>query len=108
MIDEYTKKIKLHKRPHVVILGAGASRAATPEGEKHGLTLPLMSELPEAIELNSILDKKDYLASKNDFESVVDSDMPSGRSILSLIFSSQLFPVYFSASFAATRKRLFW
>ena len=94
MIDEYTKKIKLHKRPHVVILGAGASRAATPEGEKHGLTLPLMSELPEAIELNSILDKKDYLASKNDFEAYFNKLVREGNSELQKEIEGRLYSFF--------------
>jgi hypothetical protein len=32
--------------PHVVILGAGASKAAFPNGDKNGKPLPLMDELP--------------------------------------------------------------
>ena len=33
------------ERPHVVVLGAGASRAACPAGDKHGRVLPLMNDL---------------------------------------------------------------
>jgi len=46
------------------ILGAGTSRAATPASEKNGRTLLLMKELPEAIELISIVDRNDVLAAK--------------------------------------------
>jgi hypothetical protein len=36
--------------PHFVLLGAGASRAALPNGDKNGMDLPLMREI--AVELN--------------------------------------------------------
>jgi hypothetical protein len=35
--------------PHVVILGAGASRAAFPQGDKNGRCLPLLEDLPEIL-----------------------------------------------------------
>ena len=35
--------------PHVVLLGAGASRAAFPMGDKNGRKLPLMNELPDVL-----------------------------------------------------------
>jgi hypothetical protein len=40
-------------RPHVVILGAGASRAAFPEGDADGKVLPLMADLIDALGLRS-------------------------------------------------------
>ncbi len=42
------KPIKSPK-PHVVLLGAGASRAAFLRGEKNGVVLPLMNDLPEVL-----------------------------------------------------------
>ena len=36
-------------RPHVVLLGAGASRAAFPDGDGRGRPVPLMSELPDLL-----------------------------------------------------------
>ncbi|MBU0679170.1 MAG: hypothetical protein KJ626_13785 [Verrucomicrobia bacterium] len=35
--------------PHVVLLGAGASRAAFPHGDKNGKQLPLLDDLPELL-----------------------------------------------------------
>lgn len=35
--------------PHVLILGAGASRAAFPQGDKNGRCLPLLEDLPEIL-----------------------------------------------------------
>ncbi len=46
------------KRPHLVLLGAGASLAAFPNGEKNGLNLPLMNNFVETVnELSDYLDK---------------------------------------------------
>jgi hypothetical protein len=42
-------------RPHLVILGAGASRAALPRGDATGRRLPLMIDLVETIGLESLL-----------------------------------------------------
>jgi len=36
-------------RPHLVLLGAGASKAAFPNGEKNGLKLPLMADFVETV-----------------------------------------------------------
>jgi hypothetical protein len=43
-------------RPHVVILGAGASAATLPDGDRDGNRVPLMPDLTEALGLESILD----------------------------------------------------
>ena len=42
-------------RPHVVILGAGASRAACPKGDKNGEKLPLMVDLAEVAGMKDAL-----------------------------------------------------
>ena len=57
-------------RPHVVILGAGASLAAFPNGDKNGKKLPLMKDIVEVIGLNDILKNHDGLSWKagNNFE----------------------------------------
>lgn len=44
-------------RPHVVILGAGASLAAFEHGDKYGKILPLMNNLVEVVGLDSTLKK---------------------------------------------------
>ena len=53
----YRDKNGFYYNPHVVILGAGASRAAFPMGDRNGKTLPLMADLI------SVLNLKDYLQS---------------------------------------------
>lgn len=41
--------INIH-RPHLVLLGAGASKAAFPNCEKNGLKVPLMNEIVETVD----------------------------------------------------------
>ena len=50
--EELSKKV-MSDRPHVVILGAGASRAVCPNGDKNGKKLPLMNDLVECLNLES-------------------------------------------------------
>ena len=54
-------------RPHVVILGAGASLAAFPNGDRNGRSLPLMNNFVEVIGLEPILtrNKVRYLPGDN-------------------------------------------
>lgn len=42
-------------RPHVVVLGAGASFASFPDGDKNGKKLPLMDDLIEVIGIDKVL-----------------------------------------------------
>lgn len=44
-------------RPHVVLLGAGASRAAAPDGDANGRRLPVMADFVETLGLGSLLDQ---------------------------------------------------
>lgn len=58
------------KRPHVVLLGAGASRAAFPEGDKNGLKLPLMCDFVEVVGLAAVLEKFSVPHAGRNFEEV--------------------------------------
>jgi hypothetical protein len=44
-------------RPHLVVLGAGTSRAAFPQGERYGRQLPLMADFAEIVPVADILQK---------------------------------------------------
>ncbi|MDZ4810870.1 MAG: hypothetical protein SGI96_21755 [Bacteroidota bacterium] len=55
--------------PHVVILGAGASLAAFPKGDKSGNKLPLMNSLAKAINLQEIIPEQ-YFPLLNNFENL--------------------------------------
>jgi hypothetical protein len=55
-------------RPHVVLLGAGASKAACPAGDRAGRLVPVMRELVEALQLPPGLPKGSHDALTEDFE----------------------------------------
>jgi hypothetical protein len=57
-------------RPHVVILGAGASVAAFPEGDRNGRGLPVMNDLVDELGLESALDDAGVEHKDKDFESL--------------------------------------
>jgi hypothetical protein len=57
-------------KPHVVILGAGASYAAFPDGDKFGRKLPLMNNLIQILELEDILSQSDIEFESSNFEDV--------------------------------------
>jgi len=45
---------KILESPHVVILGAGASKAACPNGDKNGKILPLMNDFIDILDLSDL------------------------------------------------------
>ena len=47
----------INHSPHVVILGAGASRACCPEGDINGLKLPVMNDFVKTVGVESIIRK---------------------------------------------------
>lgn len=59
-----------HGRPHVFVLGAGASHAALPHGDKYGRHLPLMRNLIEVVGLQSVIDQTGVDCHSEDFEAV--------------------------------------
>lgn len=66
------------KRPHVIILGAGASRAACPNGDKNGRLLPLMKDFVEGLDLESLLSKWGIDPNQN-FEDIYSDLYQSGE-----------------------------
>lgn len=55
-------------RPHVVLLGAGASFAALPNGDKNGKKLPLMNNLIEILNLEPTIRKYGFSSELGNFE----------------------------------------
>lgn len=53
------KKFERHwkSRPHVILLGAGASRAALPDGDANGQKLPLINDFIEVVGLEPLLEE---------------------------------------------------
>ena len=57
-------------RPHVVILGAGASLAACPTGDRNGRSLPLMDDLIDTLELRALLETESVDSGNINFERI--------------------------------------
>lgn len=66
-------KRKINHAPHLVILGAGASLAAFPNGEANGRKLPLMRNIVEAVGLGDLLAAHGVHENHEDFEALYDS-----------------------------------
>ncbi|HEX5032516.1 MAG TPA: hypothetical protein VFX78_13780 [Candidatus Eisenbacteria bacterium] len=58
------------QRPHLMILGAGASVAACPAGEKHGHRLPVMKNFVDVLELRPLLAEHGIKDNLRDFEAL--------------------------------------
>ena len=58
------------QRPHFVLLGAGASRAACPNGDANGSVLPLMADLVAVLGLEPLLERAGVSHQNRDFEAV--------------------------------------
>lgn len=65
--------------PHVVILGAGASFAALPDGDKGGRKLPLMNNLVEVIGLEPLIEEYGLKYEGENFEATYDALVHSGE-----------------------------
>jgi hypothetical protein len=76
--DELIRNPKM-RRPHVVILGAGASVAACPEGDKNGRRLPTMENLVEILGLGALLAGNGITDARQYFETLYSS-LHSNRS----------------------------
>ena len=68
-----------HGRPHVVILGAGASLAAFPNGDTNGIKLPLMWNLVDVVGLTSILNDAGITENHDNFEKLYSDLVTSGK-----------------------------
>ncbi len=68
-IEDEIKDVKFG-RPHVVILGAGASLAAFPHGDANGISLPLMCDFIEKVGLEKDLSNYRIDFKGQDFEEI--------------------------------------
>src|SRR5438270_170988 len=62
--------------PHVVILGAGASKAAFPHGDATGKAVPVMQQLVDYLDLRTTLEVAGF--ADTDFESIYDQLVSTG------------------------------
>lgn len=65
-------------RPHLVLLGAGASRAACPLGDANGRKLPVMADMVSLLGLETHLLSADLTGPFNDFELIYSTLFNSG------------------------------
>ena len=71
-LPDFKPKENCNYNPHVVILGAGASLAAFPNGDKIGQKLPLMNNLVEIIQLENKLNEIGVDYHNRNFEDLFD------------------------------------
>lgn len=69
---EELAKLVMSDKPHVIILGAGASRAVCPNGDKNKKKLPLMNDLADCLDLKPKLIEWNIHPDQN-FEDVFSS-----------------------------------
>jgi hypothetical protein len=67
--------------PHVVILGAGASKASFPKGEASGLEVPLMNDIIRVLGISDIFRCHGIGINNNDFESIYDQLVTDRKNI---------------------------
>lgn len=65
--EQEINQISMHN-PHLVILGAGASLAAFPNGDKNGRKLPLMSNFIDVLELRDLIEQTGMNFESDNFE----------------------------------------
>lgn len=74
---EYTEEFEIShaqfRRPHVVLLGAGASYAAFPNGDKNGRKLPLLKDFVNVIGLRGLMGEAGISPPFDDFEAIYSS-----------------------------------
>ena len=69
-----------HGRPHVLLLGAGASRAALPNGDRHGREVPLLREVADNLKLVDLFPDELKDLSVQDFEAAYSRLFAQGPS----------------------------
>lgn len=86
IIEKEIKDVSMNRR-HVVILGAGASLAAFPDGDKHGNKLPLMNNFVDTLNLRPILESNNLKYDGNDFEEIYSDlyDKEKHKNLLQII-----------------------
>jgi len=77
-LPDFDPQNQINRSPHVVILGAGASRAAFPNGDANGKRLPVLADLPDCLDLRTSLSAAGFSV-QSDFESIYDELATSGR-----------------------------
>ena len=69
-MDDYETIMK--KRPHVVLLGAGASCAALPKGDKYGKKISAMNGFLDTLGLSEIIRKIELQTESDNLEDILN------------------------------------
>src|SRR5271167_2125724 len=77
-----------YKGHHVVILGAGASLAAFPDGDRNGRKLPVMRNFVEVVGLASLLSANGINPPYDDFEGIYSDIAGHWRTLASALKSA--------------------
>jgi len=83
-------------RPHVVVLGAGASLAAFPSGDSNGRRLPLMDSLIDVLRLGPLLQATDIDGAPENFESLYSKLATDDRHAELLVSIENAVAAYFA------------
>jgi len=84
-------------KPHVVILGAGASVATCPRGDRFGKPLPVMNDLVERLGLEPILRSAGVTGAGRNFEDLCSDLVADGRCADCLLRLDAAVRSYFTA-----------
>lgn len=68
--DVYAYELKMKQRPHVVLLGAGASVAAIPNGDKNGQKISTMTGFIDRLGMRDIIEECNLSTSSNNLEDI--------------------------------------
>ncbi|HXR46019.1 MAG TPA: hypothetical protein VN784_01145 [Candidatus Limnocylindrales bacterium] len=95
-VEEEIKTVDV-KRPHVVILGAGASLAAFQNGDRNGRKLPVIKNFVEIVGLKDLLAQNNVQPPYDDFEGLYsDIALDAGKSALRQAIEKKVYD-YFAA-----------
>ena len=95
-VSQEIQKIRMG-RPHVVILGAGCSKAAVPQGDANGMRLPLMDDFLDVVRpVRVVLEGAGVPIEGKNFEEIYSSLVAAGHSGVQNKVESLIFD-YFAA-----------
>lgn len=70
MVDAYEYELKMKQRPHVVLLGAGASVAAIPNGDRNGQRISAMAGFIDRLGMRDVIEKCSLSTSSDNLEDI--------------------------------------
>lgn len=79
-IEEEIESVFMGK-PHVLLLGAGASKAALPKGDKNGKPIPIMRDVAKALSLSQHFPKDLTQMAETDFEAAYSALFNRGENM---------------------------